>query len=391
MPGPARRIGAVKPSATIAVMQEADRLRREGIDVIDFGPGEPDFDAPECVKRAAHEAIDRNLSHYLPTRGLPELRAALAESYKSRYGTDYTPDEVMISCGGKNALFAAALALFGPGDQVIVPSPYWVSFPEQIRLAGAEPVIQPTRDEGFVARASSAAALISPATKGIILCSPSNPTGVVIPQEELSSYADLAVEHDLFLIFDESYEKFLYDGGAHWSLASEFARVRDRLVLVSTFSKSYAMTGYRVGYAIADQGILSAMATVQGHDATHATSIAQAAAVAALRGPQDDLRRMIAEYGRRREIMVEGLRSIPGIACTRPDGAFYAFPSVEGLYRRLGVDDSVGVAARLLRDARIAVVPGEAFGCPGYVRFSYALAADRIREGIDRLRRIAAP
>ncbi len=383
----ADRLMTVKPSATIAVKQEADRLAQQGVDVIDFGPGEPDFDTPDNVKRAAHRAIDENLSHYLPTQGLPALRRAIADHYRRLYDADYTEAEVIVSCGGKNALFDAAMALFGPGDEVIIPAPYWVTFPEQVRLAGASPVIQPTMEaSGFIPRASDTRELLTKATKAIILCSPSNPTGAVIPGEELSAYADLATEKDLYLVFDECYEKFLYGGRVHASLAREARRLRDRLVLVSTLSKSYAMTGYRVGYAVAARPLIGAMATVQSHDCTHPTAVAQAAAVEALTGPQDDLTRMLEEYGKRRDLILAGLRSIPGMTCLNPAGAFYAFPGVTGLYQRLGVGDSLSVAQAFLKEARIATVPGEAFGAPGYLRFSYALSAARIKEGLERIR-----
>jgi aspartate aminotransferase len=273
---------------------------------------------------------------------------------------------------------------------VIIPAPYWVSFPEQVLLAGAVPVILPTReDDGFVARASEAAACVTARSKGIVLCSPSNPTGSVIPQDELDRFATLALEKDLYLVFDECYEKFLYDARPHASLARAAWRLRDRLVLVSTLSKSYAMTGYRIGYAVAARPLVAAMATVQGHDCTHPTAIAQAAAVQALEGPQDELHRMIREYRTRRDIMVAGLRAIPGITCQVPPGAFYAFPGVSDLCRRVGAADSIVLATRLLREARIAAVPGEAFGMPGYLRFSYALSLDEIREGLERLRAFA--
>jgi len=390
MPRVSVRLASVKPSATIAVKQEADKLRAQGVDVIDFGPGEPDFDTPDNVKRAAHQAIDDNLSHYLPTLGLPALRRAVASHYRELYGAEYGESEVIVSCGGKNALFGAAMALFGPGDEVIIPAPYWVSFPEQVRLAGATPVLQPTREEnGFIARASDTAALVTSATRAIVLCSPSNPTGAVIPQEELSLYADLALEKDLFLIFDECYEKFLYDGRKHASPARYHGKLRDRLVLVSTLSKTYAMTGYRVGYAVSCRPLIAAIEVVQSHDCTHPTAVAQAAAVEAMSGPQDALNGMIEEYRRRRDLIVAGLQSIPGVTCSTPAGAFYAFPGVTGLYRRFRVNDSIGVATALLKEARIATVPGEAFGAPGYLRFSYALAADRIREGMERFRALA--
>ncbi len=385
------RLASVRPSATLEVKQEADRLRAEGMDIVDFGPGEPDFNTPENVKGAAHRAIDENLSHYLPTLGLPDLRRALSERYKRLHGADYAASEVIVSCGGKNALFDAALALFDAGDEVVVPAPYWVSFPEQIRLAGARPVILPTEEsDGFIARARRAREVLTAATKAIVLCSPSNPTGAVIPSQELAAFADLALEKDLYLVFDECYECFVYGGAGHFSLAREAGRIKDRLILVSTLSKSYAMTGWRVGYALADRPVIAAMATVQGHDCTHTAAVAQAAALEALRGPQDALAAMVAEYARRREVMVAGLRSVPGVTCAEPAGAFYAFPNVADLCRRLGARDDGDLAGLLLRRARIAAVPGQAFGASGYLRFSYALSADRIREGLDRLRAAAS-
>ncbi len=386
----ADRLGLVKPSATIAVKQEADRLSAQGVDIIDFGPGEPDFNTPANVKQAAHRAIDDNLSHYLPTLGLPALRKAIAARYLRRYGAEYSPDEVIVTCGGKNALFLAAMALVGPGDEVIIPSPYWVSFPEQVLLAGGRPVILETaQEDGFIARAQAAERLLTPATRAIILCSPSNPTGAVIPQDELSRFADLALKRDVCLILDECYEAFLYDGLAHATLAREAGRLRDRLILAGTLSKSYAMTGYRVGYGVAARPLIAAMAVVQSHDCTHPTAAAQAAGVEALDGPQDALAAMLAEYSARRDLIVSGLSTIPGVVCARPAGAFYAFPSVTGLCRTLGVADSMSLAQILLKEARIATVPGEAFGAPGYLRFSYALSAERISEGIRRFRALA--
>jgi len=383
----ARRLSKVKPSATLAVKMEADRLRKEGADVIDFGPGEPDFNSPDNVKQAAHRAIDENMSHYLPTQGLPALREAIASDYRKRYDTDYSASEVIVSCGGKSALFGAVMALFDEGDKVIIPAPYWVSFPEQVKLAGARPVILECDErDGFIPRAEAAERMVDRATRGLILCSPSNPTGTVIPQEEIGAFVELAAQRDLYLIFDECYERFLYDGLQHASPARDFRRIRDRLVLAGTMSKSYAMTGYRVGYAVGDRRLISAIASVQGHDSTHATAVAQAAALEALTGPQDALQKMMDVYTRRRDLMVTGLRSIDGITCAKPSGAFYVFPGVTGLYSRLGVKDSVGVAKELLTRARIATVPGEAFGAPGYLRFSYALSEARIEEGLGRLR-----
>jgi aspartate aminotransferase len=385
-----RRVAALQPSATIEVKAAADRLREKGVDVVDFGPGEPDFDTPGNVKAAAHRAIDANMSHYLPTLGLKSLRQAVAASYRVRYGSDYGLDEVLVGCGAKSVLYIAAMALFSEGDEVIIPSPYWVSFPEQIRLAGARPVILDAKEEdGFIPRASTAAMLVTDRTRGIILCSPSNPTGGVIPQDEIDRFVALALQRDLYLIFDECYEHFLYEGRRHATPALSDGRARDRILLVSAVSKSYAMTGWRVGYVLGPKPVISAISAIQGHDTTHPTAVAQAAAAEAISGPQDSIASMLSEYTARRAVMIDGLSSVKGVVCKPPAGAFYAFPRVTGMYGRLGVGDAASVAKFLLDEARVATVPGEAFGAPGYLRFSYALGMDRIREGLERIRRCA--
>jgi aspartate aminotransferase len=384
----AGRLDALQPSATIAVKAEADRLKEKGVDVIDFGPGEPDFDTPANVKAAAHRAIDANLSHYQPTLGLRPLRSAVAASYRARYRSDYAESEVIVGCGAKSVLYAAMMAICSPGDEVIIPSPYWVSFPEQVRLAGGAPVFVGCDErDGFIPRAQAVEAAATDRTRAIILCSPSNPTGAVIPQEEIDRFVALALRRDLYLIFDECYEHFLYDGRRHATPALSDGRARDRLLLVSSVSKTYAMTGWRVGYALGPKPLIGAMAAIQSHDTTHTAACAMAAAAEGISGPQDSVRAMLAEYTARRAVTVDGLSSVRGITCQMPGGAFYAFPRVTGLYGRIGVQDDASVARFLLSEAKVATVPGEAFGAPGYLRFSYALSLDRIREGIDRIRR----
>ncbi len=386
----APRIAALIPSATLGAKLAADRLRERGIEVIDFGPGEPDFNTPDNVKGAAHRAIDENLSHYLPPLGLPALRRAVAESYGRRYGQPWDQEEVIVGCGAKSVLYLAAMALLSPGDEAIIPSPYWVSFPEQVVLAGATPVILPTAErEGFVPRAERAAALVTARTRAIILCSPSNPTGTIIPQDEVDRFAALARERDLVLIYDETSEHFLYGGRKHTTPALSPPGIRERLLLVSSVSKTYAMTGYRVGYGVGPKRLIGAMGALQSHDATHASAVAQAAAAEALGGPQFSVSVMLAEYAKRREVILEGLEGIPGVTCHAPEGAFYVVPGVAGLCERLGARDSAALAKLLLEVHGVAVVAGEAFGTPGYIRLSYALSVDRIREGIDRIRRAA--
>ena len=383
-----RRVRELTPSATLQAKEDAERVRREGVDVIDFGPGEPDFHTPEPIKNAAKLALDRNFTHYVETGGIPELRAGLAERFHRDHRTDYSPDEVMIGCGGKNILFLLAQAAFEPGDRVAVFSPYWVSFPDQIRLAGAEPVILPTREEeGFVPRAEVLErALSAERIQAVILNSPCNPTGAVIPAAEIDRLAEVAQQQDLLVISDETYEFFHYGEEPFVSLATRAHRLRDRLVVVGSFSKSYAMTGWRVGYALGPRKLIDAMIKIQSHDATHTTSFAMKGAVEALALPRAVLESMRDEYRRRRDLMVEGLSRVEGVRCGVPEGAYYVFPNMKGFMHRFGFKTSSELARGLLLGLGVATVPGSAFGADGYLRLSYAVSRERIREGLERLR-----
>jgi aspartate aminotransferase len=384
----AQRLQAVGPSPTLAVMMEAKALRERGVDVIDFGPGEPDFDTPENVKRAGARAIADNLTHYTDTSGLLDLRKAISARYRERYGADWEPGEVITGCGGKNVLFLLSLALVEPADRVAIVAPDWVSFPEQVRLCGATPVLLQAREEdGFVPRARD----LEPhagSLRAVILNTPCNPSGAVIPPEEVERFVAFSERTGAILISDETYEAFHYGPGEFSSFASLASRVRDRLVLVNSLSKTYAMTGWRVGYALGPRPIIEAMRTIQSHDATHTASISQAAAVEAIRGPQDSVLAMRAEYRRRRDEILGALSRIRGIACATPPGSFYVFPNVAGAERRLGCPSSADLARRLMTEIAVATVPGEAFGAPGFLRLSYALGIDRIREGMERLHRL---
>ena len=383
----AQRLSAVSVSPTLAVMMESKALKERGVDVVDFGPGEPDFDTPENIKRAAVEALRNNLTHYTDTGGLLDLRRAIAARYKERHGAGWGPDEVITGCGGKNVLFLVALSLFEAGDRVAIYAPYWVSFPEQVKLCGAAPVIIEAREaDGFVSRARDLEAHRD--LKAVIVNSPCNPSGAVIPPDEVERLAAFAARTGAWLISDETYDTFHYGPGTFASLASEHARLRDRLVLVNSLSKTYAMTGWRVGYALGPRSLIDALRKVQSHDATHTSSISQAAAVEALNGPQDSVASMREEYRRRRDDLVRSLNGIRGIACTLPPGSFYVFPNVKGAMTALGCATSIEFARRLMTEIGVATVPGEAFGAPGYVRLSYALALDRIREGAGRLLRL---
>ncbi len=382
----ARRLEAVSVSPTLQVMMEAKALKARGVDVIDFGPGEPDFDSPDNVKQAGKAAIDANQTHYTDTSGIVELRRAIAARYQERYGSDWTEADVFTGCGGKNVLFLLSMALFEPGDRVAIFAPFWVSFPEQVRLCGAEPVLIRTREEdGFVPRARELEARAS-SVKAVILNSPCNPSGAVIPPDELERLAAWSERAGAFLISDETYDAFHYGPGRFASLAEQAKRLKDRLVLVNSLSKTYAMTGWRVGYALGPKPIIEALRTIQSHDATHTAAMAQAAALEAIRGPQDSVAAMREEYRRRRDEFVAALNRIRGISCSLPPGAFYVFPNVTGAMKRLGCATSVELGRRLMADIGVATVPGEAFGMPGYLRLSYALSLDRIRAGADRLR-----
>jgi len=382
----AGRLQAVGASPTLQVMMEARALRARGVDVIDFGPGEPDFDTPENIKQAGMDAITGNFSHYTETSGIPELRQAIADHYRRQYGADWGLDEVMTGCGGKNVLFLSAMALLDPGDRVAIFAPYWVSFPEQVRLSGAEPLIIPTREEdGFIPRARD----LEPhagTLRAVILNSPSNPSGATIPREEVARLADLSRDTGILLIADETYDAFHYGDGAYASFAAHEKSLHDRLLLVNSFSKTYAMTGWRVGYALGPKPIIGAMKKIQSHDATHTAAVAQVAAIEAMRGTQETVVAMRDEYRRRRDELIPALNRIRGIRCLQPTGAFYSFPNVEGAMQALKCASSVEFAKRLMSEIAVATVPGEAFGVPGYLRLSYALSIERIRAGLDRLR-----
>jgi len=390
----AKRLEAVSLSPTLAVMMEAKALRDRGVDVIDFGPGEPDFDTPAHIKDAGTRAIADNLTHYTDTSGIVDLRRAIAARYRETWGADWTDSEVMTGCGGKNVLFLLAQALFEPGDRVAIYAPYWVSFPEQVRLCGAEPIVLHAREaDGFVPRARD----LEPHAgrlRAVILNSPCNPSGAVIPADEVERFAAFAGRTGAVLISDETYDAFHYGPGTFTSFAAQAARVRDRLVLVNSFSKTYAMTGWRVGYALGPRSLIDAARKVQSHDATHTASISQAAALAAVRGTQEPVITMREEYRRRRDVIVAALNRVRGFSCRVPPGAFYVFPNVTAAERRLDCADTLVFAKRLMQEAGVATVPGEAFGSPGYLRFSYALATPRILEGVGRLEKLlgsAAP
>ena len=386
----ADRIRHVTLSPTFRINATARRMKAEGIDVLDFSVGEPDFDTPTVAKEAGKSAIDRNLTRYTANEGTLELRQAIVQKLKLDNGLSYDPDQILVSPGAKASLYCATMALFSPGDEVLVPQPYWVSYPEQIRLAGAVPVEIAAREEnGFKLGAVELDAAVGPKTKGIILNYPSNPTGACYDSSELTAIAKVVVAHDLVVVADEIYEKLLYDRRTFTSIAALGPEIAARTVVVNGMSKAFAMTGWRLGYAAGAREIVDAMAKVQSHTTSHPASMAQVAGEAALREAGDDVRRMAAEFERRRDAIVALLAKLPGFTCVPPAGAFYVFPNVSGLFGRViggrKVTCGQDVAEALLETARVAVVPGEAFGSADHIRISFSCAMDVIEEGLRRI------
>jgi aspartate aminotransferase len=393
--GLAHRLSVVVPSVTLAVNAKANALRAKGIDVFGFGVGEPDFDPPAAVLEAAKRAIDSGAHKYTAVTGIPSLKKAIVDDHKKRRGQEIKPENVCVSVGAKHALFNVALALYEAGDEVVIPAPCWVSYPEQVRIVGAEPVIAPTREEdGWLISPDALAKSLTPKTKAVILCTPSNPTGAAYPQANLHALADVLRKHDCWIVVDEIYAELVYDGFKHVSLAQIAPDLAARMIIIDGVSKTYAMTGWRIGWTIAPKEIISAMDLVQGQSTTNATAIAQHAAVAALTGPQASVEEMRAKFEKRRDVMVAGLNKVPGIRCRKPEGAFYAFADCRGMYgilhggKPIASDDEV--AFFLLEHAHVAAVPGGAFGAPGYVRFSYATSEERIEAGLESMRRAIA-
>jgi aspartate aminotransferase len=376
----AQRVTQITPSATMAVKRAADELKRQGMSVIDLGPGEPDFPTPEHIKRAAEEALAQNFTKYTAETGIWELRDAIAQKYNRDYGTHYTADNVLVTSGAKQALYNIAAALFEPGDEVLIPIPYWVSFPEQIKLVGAKPVFIHTA-KNFQLSAELVKEHITPRTRALILNSPNNPAGTVLSRKDLQEIVALAQRHKLFVIYDECYEKFLYEG----EHVSAVELDTEGVIAVSSASKTYAMTGWRVGWSVAPKELTRAMATIQSHTTSHPTSISQRAALAAITGDQSCVERMLAEYRRRRECVLDELRAMDGLEFVVPQGAFFIFPDVSRFFNEK-IQNSVELARYLLEEAHVAVVPGAAFGADGHVRISYATSLEQLREGLKRFR-----
>jgi len=382
----AARMRQIAPSPTLKVTAEADRLRRQGIDVVDLGAGEPDFPTPDHVKAAAHLAIDQNFTKYTPAAGVAELRQAVCQRYELDYGVAYRPEEVIITAGGKQALYNTALVLFDHGDEVITHAPYWPTIPEQIKLAGAEPIIvQTSPEDAFAIHADAIIAAITPRTKAILVNSPSNPAGALISEEGLTAIADEAARRGIWVILDLTYERLIYDPVPHNLPRILVERLRDRAVICSAASKAYAMTGWRCGWSLGPAAFIAQCNALQGHATSNVNSITQKAAIAALTGPQDDVTRMLDEYRRRRDAVHGWLTEDPRITCVKPRGAFYLFPYVADVLEATGFVSTGAFAETLLADAHVAVTAGEGFDAPGFLRLSYATSLDRLREGVDRI------
>jgi len=383
------RINRIEPSATMAVVAEADKLRQQGIDVVDFGAGEPHFATPQHIKDAAIAAIQGNFTKYTAVGGTAELRDAIAHRHAIDFDSDYRREEVIASTGGKQALFNAVQVLVDHGDEVILPVPYWVSFKDIVRYAGGNCVLLETDEtRGFRVTAEMIERLFTPQTKLIILNSPSNPSGAVMSPEDLAQVVRLAHERGIWVISDECYVYLNYTP-KRFSVGS-LREFRERMVIVGSLSKTYAMTGWRLGYALAPSAVVSAMQKLQSQSTSNPTSIVQKAAVAALKGPQQCVTEMRAEYINLRDHVVNGLRSIPGVKCTLPEGAFYSYPNVSAFFGRSGVKSASDLAGKLLREAHVATVPGEGFGTREHIRVSYATSMAELDRGLERMRKFLA-
>jgi aspartate aminotransferase len=380
-----KRAASLSPSLTLAIDAKAKQMKAEGLDVVGFGAGEPDFDTPQHIKDACAKALADGFTKYTPASGIPELRQAITDKFKHENGLDYKPSQIIVSCGGKHSCYNVIMATCGPGNEVIIPAPYWLSYPEMVKLAGGKPVILPTTDQTeFKVTAAQLKAAITPKTRLFILNSPSNPTGSLYTSEELKALGDVCVAAGVLIMSDEIYEKLVYDGAKHVSVASQSPEIFAHTIIVHGFAKAYSMTGWRLGYLAAPEPIAKAIDAIQSHSTSNPTSFAQKGAVAALKGPQDHLPVWLAEYAKRRAFAHARLNAIPGISCVNAKGAFYLFPNIS----KFGLI-STDFCARLLEQQKVAAVPGIAFGADEYLRISYATSMANIEKGLDRLDQFA--
>lgn len=378
----ADRIGNLTPSMTFAIADKAKRLKAEGYDVCDFSVGEPDFVTPAHIREAAKAALDAGKTKYAPTAGLPELRDRIAAKLSIDNGLSYASDQILVTTGGKQALYNSLMAILNPGDEVVIPAPYWVTYPEIVKLAGATPVPLPTTAAAdFKVSAQQLADAITPRTRAMILNSPANPTGTVYTRAELTALAEVVIDHELIVVADEIYEKLIYDGETHVSLASLDPRLEAQTLTCNGFSKAYAATGWRLGYVAGPKAVIQAAKAIQSHSTSGANTFAQYGAITALTGPQEAIAQMRDTFRTRRDLIVAEVRSIPGIRCREPQGAFYVFPDISAT----GLD-SLTFCERLLERKHVAAVPGVAFGADAHIRLSYATDLATIRRGVARLK-----
>src|SRR6516225_299782 len=382
----ADRISLISASSTMKVAAEAERLRSEGVDVVDFGAGEPDFPTPDNIKQAAIRAMEQNFTKYTAAGGTMELKKAVCERHARDFGTDYKPAECLITVGGKHVIFNLIQALVNPGDEVVIPVPYWVTYQDVVNYAGGKCVFVNTDEaQGFTMTAAMLEPHLTARTKLVIINSPSNPSGAVVEREEFEKIYQVTSSRGIYLMTDECYCKFLYDSEP-FSIAA-LPGAKETVLVAGSLSKTYAMTGWRIGFGLVPASIAGAMLKLQSHSTSNPTSISQKAAVEALRGPQDSVPVMLAEYRRRRDFVVPRLRQIPGVTCNMPEGAFYAYPNISCAFGKNGINTTLDFADRLLKDAFVAVVPGEAFGTETHVRISYATSMTELERGLDRLQK----
>jgi len=393
------RAAKVKPSPTLAVSARAKAMKAEGFDVVGFGAGEPDFDTPNHIKNAAIAALKSGFTKYTPAPGINELRDAVCAKFKRDQGLQYDRAQVMVSVGGKHCLYNIFQAVLNGGDEVIIPAPYWVSYPDMAKLAGAKPVIVPTTEkQNFVARAVDIRKVITKKSKLLVINSPSNPTGGAFPAAELKKIAALAKKHDLLVVSDEIYEKIIYDGFKFYSIAQASKDAYSRTVIVNGVSKTYSMTGWRIGYCAGPKDVIAACAKIQSQSTSNPTSFAQSGAVKALTGSQKDVEKMRKAFDKRRRYIVKRLSAMPGVVCYNPQGAFYVLPNFSAYmgksYKKgnksIRIKNDLDLAEYLLVEALVAVVPGSAFGAPGYLRLSYATSMEIIIKGLDRIEKALA-
>ncbi|UFS70489.1 pyridoxal phosphate-dependent aminotransferase [Geomonas sp. RF6] len=386
----ADRVNKIQPSPTLAIDAKAKALKAQGVDIVGFGAGEPDFDTPANIKEAAKKAIDAGFTKYTPVGGTDELKDAIIAKLQRDNGLSYERGEISVACGAKHTLYNISQALIQEGDEVIIPAPYWVSYPDQVVLAGGKPVfIETDQASGFKITPQQLEAVITPNTKALLLNSPCNPTGSAYSVEELQALGQVCLKHDFYIISDDIYEKLVYDGLKFTNIATAVPELKPRVVVVNGVSKAYSMTGWRIGYAAGPKTLMDAITKMQSQSTSNPTSIAQKAAVEALNGPQDAVAAMVVEFEKRRTYIVDRLNAIPGVTCFRSTGAFYAFPDFSSIYGKSFegkvISNSTDFAAYLLEHAKVALVPGIAFGADKYARLSYATSMDNIKKGLDRI------